>query len=408
MNPVRRQRGDGHYGDDVPGFLRKRRKWLSWWDGKLRSLLFDIVVAVFAVSVGNATEYAPAWVEGATLVLAGIGMVLRRKFPWLTVAATAGTALVNVPVTAAAIGVYTMARRSGPGARMWTAAVLFYVILVLDVALSSRGGTDFIAAVLLPVFVVGSAGLLGLWVFQRKMLVVNYQERAEQAERERDLLAEREVAAERRRIAREMHDVVAHRVSVISLQAGAMTMNAPDQRTAEVAEVIRTTSGTALTELRTMLRVLRDEESDSAQQGGGELASDPTLGSIAPLVRQFTASGANVRLELPDPIPEAPAEVGRAAYRVVQEGLTNAAKHAPHAAVLVSVADEDEGLAVAVANQRGRSTDTDAIPGSGYGLIGMRERVTLAGGTLSTGRAEDGGYRVRAIFPRNTDEVVVA
>lgn len=406
MSPVRKRRGGGHYGNCVPALLRNRRKWLSWWDGKLRSLLFDVVVAVFAVNAGGNTTHGPPVAVVSLTVAAGIAVGLRRRFPWLAVAATGGLSLVTAQLGAGVVATYTMARRRGPCKQLWIAGAVVEGFLVLGGVL--RDGTFELAAIPVTLFIVGSAGLLGLWVFQRKMLVVSYQERAEQAERERDLLAEREVAAERRRIAREMHDVVAHRVSVISLQAGAMTMNAPDERTAEVAEVIRTTSSTALTELRTMLRVLRDEGPDSAQQGGGELASDPTLGSIASLVRQSTASGTNVRLEMPEPVPEASAEVGRAAYRVVQEGLTNAAKHAPHAAVLVTVADEDDGLAVAVANQRGRSTNTDAVPGSGYGLIGMRERVTLAGGTLSTGRAEDGGYRVRAIFPRNTDEVVAA
>lgn len=405
MSPVRKRSGGGHYGEQVPALLRTWRKSLSWWDGKLRSLLFDVAVAVFAVSAGANVTHGPPAVVASVTVATGIAIALRRRFPWLAVAATGVLSLVTPQLGSGMIAVYTMARRRGPCKQLWIAAALVEGFLVLGGMLRA-GQVEILPVLVMTLFIVGSAGLLGLWIHQRKVLVENYQERAEQAERERDLLAEREVAAERRRIAREMHDVVAHRVSVISLQAGALTMNSQDERTAEVAEVIRSTSGTALTELRTMLRVLRDDESGSPQQDGGELASDPTLGSIAPLVRQSTVSGANIRLDVPDPVPETSAEVGRAAYRVVQEALTNAAKHAPHAAVLVSVAEEDEGLAVTVSNQRGRSTDTDAVPGSGYGLIGMRERVTLAGGTLSTGRADGGGYRVRAIFPRN--EAVVA
>lgn len=405
MSPVRKRSGGGHYGEQVPAFLRTWRKWLSWWDGKLRSLLFDVAVAVFAVSAGANVTHGPPAVVTSVTVATGIAIALRRRFPWLAVAATGGLSLVTPQLGSGVIAVYTMARQRGPCKQLWIAAALVEAFLVLGGMLRA-GQVEILPLLVMTLFIVGSAGLLGLWIHQRKVLVESYQERAEQAERERDLLAEREVAAERRRIAREMHDMVAHRVSVISLQAGALTMNSPDERTAEVAEVIRSTSGTALTELRTMLRVLRDDESGSPQQDGGELASDPTLGSIAPLVRQSTASGANIRLDVPDPAPETSAEVGRAAYRVVQEALTNAAKHAPHAAVLVSVAEEDEGLTVTVSNQRGRSTDTDAVPGSGYGLIGMRERVTLAGGTLSTGRTDGGGYRVRAIFPRN--EAVVA
>lgn len=383
-------------------FLKARRTWLAWWDGKIRSLLFDLLVAVVAVRTGVDPDTLTA--PGTYLLVACAGaFVVRRRFPWLPVAACGALAVVVAPATAACVAIYTMARRRGPSTELWIAGVVTTIFTLAGVYL--RVDQLPVGYAVVPVVVLGMAMLLGLWVFQRKMLLVTLRERAEQAERERDLLAERAVATERRRIAREMHDVVAHRCSVISLQAGALTLTAQNARTEEIAEVIRSTSATALTELRGMLRVLRDDETETVSQPTGELANNPTVGSIRELVDEAIGARANIRLDLPDPVPETSSEVGRAAYRVVQEALTNAAKHAPHAQVRVEVAEQGDELVVTVSNPRGRGPEADAVPGSGYGLIGMRERVTHAGGTLRTGWTDDDEYRVRAVFPLRVDEV---
>lgn len=398
MRPV-----GAHYREFVR-FLENSRARLSWWDGRFRSLLFDLVVAAGTVRFGVDLDTALTVPTGCVMVAAALAFVVRRRFPWLPVVAAGALATFTAPAAAVSVAVYTMARSRGLSVQLWSAAGLLTVVLAWGIYVPESRSLDIYAIV--PAVIVGVAMLLGLWVFQRKMLVVTLRERAEQAERERDLLAERAVAAERRRIAREMHDVVAHRCGVISLQAGALTLTTQDEHTEEVAEVIRKTSATALTELRSMLRVLRDDEVEGTAQTSGELADNPATGSIQRLVDDAAASGVNIHLDMPDPPPETSSEVGRAAYRVVQEALTNAAKHAPHAAVRVDVTVEDDQLVVAVVNRRGRSTDTDVVPGSGYGLIGMRERVTLAGGTLHTGWTEDGGYRVRTVFPLLVDEVV--
>ena len=391
-----------HYRGGVR-FLDRYRRRLSWWDGRLGSLLFDIPVAVGTVRFGINFDTQLTVLTTCVMIAAMLAFVVRRRFPWVPVIATCALCTFTAPGAAMAVAVYTMARRRGPCLQTWAAAGLITVMMTVVTYWPPKKLDVF---VVVPAFFVGAALLLGLWVSQRRVLLRTLQERAEQAERERDLLAERAVAAERRRIAREMHDVVAHRCSVISLQAGALTLTAPDEHTGEVAEVIRKTSATALTELRSMLRVLREDEPDQREERGGELASDPTVGSIRRLVEDTAASGANISLDMPGELPETSSEVGRAAYRVVQEALTNAAKHAPHAEVRVETEVQDGELVITVRNHRGRSTDTDAVPGSGYGLIGMRERVTLAGGTLRTGHTEDGGYRVRAVFSLQADEVV--
>ncbi|GAB3559349.1 sensor histidine kinase [Actinopolyspora lacussalsi] len=386
---------------------------MSWWDGKLRSLVFDLfVVALLLGEVSTGNEPS-----GILLVLGYVvclPFAVRRRFPWGPVLGSVAMLFTLSNSLAPMIASYTMARRKGPGVQLWAAIGVMLAVQVAWTYESMAPGFwtyesmdpgFWLILLLFPPAAVGVPTLLGLWFFQRGMLLVTLRERAEQAERERDLLAERAVAAERRRIAREMHDVVAHRVSVVSLQAGALTMSAPDERTGEVAETIRRTSATALTELRGMLRVLRDDGQDDAGQHHGELAEEPTVGSIRQLVDEAVGTGSNITLDLPEQLPETSGSVGRAAYRVVQEALTNAAKHAPHAAVRIEVATEDGQLVVTVFNQLRRDPDNGTPPGSGYGLIGMRERVTLAGGTLRTGHTEDGGYRVRAVFPIHTDEV---
>ncbi|NYH77490.1 signal transduction histidine kinase [Actinopolyspora biskrensis] len=385
--------------------LQKRRVWLRWWGGKFRSLLFDIAVAALvAGSIRN--TLAPATVPVVVLAAATVlAFVVRRRFPWAPLIGSVALYVLGTESFAPLVALYTMVRWRGPGTQSWIAVG---VVAIGQYIGAYPIGTPYLLAI--PLLAVGVAALLGLWVYQRKQLLVTLRERAEQAERERDLLAERAVTAERRRIAREMHDVVAHRVSVISVQAGGLTVAAPDERTGELAETIRSTSVTALNELRSMLRVLRDDTSETTERSSAELGTDPTVGSIAPLVRENVETGANIHLDMPEALPGTSGEVGRAAYRVVQEALTNAAKHAPHAEVHVEITTADEQLVVTVFNRgRGNSgTGTDTVPGSGYGLLGMRERVTLAGGTLHTGPTEDGGYRVRAVFPLHTDEVAAA
>ncbi|WP_243792939.1 sensor histidine kinase [Saccharopolyspora gloriosae] len=386
------------------GRVRGNGKWaarLSLWDGKFRSLLLDLLIASLAVAMPDDPAIWQQWALIPTNIVLFGAMLLRRRFPLVAVVAASVHSLlagVDGSATGMVVAMYTMASRRGPVLATWGAAGIISAAHVLRVGLPenyslwSNGLLTLVAGVGLGiVLLAGMPLLLGLWLYSRKDLLRSLRERAVQAERERDLLAERAVTAERRRIAREMHDVVAHRVSVISLQAGALTMTATDQRTEEVAEIIRESSSTALTELREMLRALRDD----AENPGGDHAA-PALDGVRELVADSVAAGANITLDMPAELPAAPMAVGRAAYRVMQEALTNAGKHAPGSPVRASVL-ADDGLVVEVTNQRG--TGTTNVEGSGYGLIGMRERVTLAGGTLQVGRTEDDGYRVRAAFP---------
>ncbi|WNV89037.1 sensor histidine kinase [Umezawaea sp. Da 62-37] len=369
---------------------------LDWWGGRVRSLLFDLVLAAAAIAAAL-TESRPAPPMALLVPLAVVGfgaLVVRRRFPLVAFAVGLAGLFGGLHLIPVLIGLHAVASRYGPAARTWVVVAVALVGFVF--ADGAEDLDEWQLLLLVGSLIVLTPTLLGLWSFQRRKLLAALRDRAEHAERERDLLAERAVADERRRIAREMHDVVAHRVSVIALQAGALSVTPGGERTAEVAEVIRKTSATALTELRDMLRVLRDDTSDSP-------APAPALGGIDALARDFRATGADVDLDLPDSLPDASGAVGRAAYRVVQEALTNAGKHAPGAPVRVSVGAVDDDLVVEVSN-RGGGRHPAAVPGSGYGLIGMRERVALAGGAVRSGPAPGGGYVVRAQFPLRSDD----
>jgi len=366
---------------------------LAWWDGKRRILAFDVLFAAL-VATGLVLEITKnrelRWYTVPLVAVPFAAMIVRRRFPLLFMAITpVAQWWPSVQVTIAA---YTVASRKG---LHWQTAVSFLygaavlVIWPLNRRISISESVGYVVFFdLVPM-------LIGLWIYQRRALLAALRDRAEQAERERDLRSERVVVAERRRIAREMHDVVAHRVSAIALQSGALTMTAPDKQTEEVAEVIRKTSTAALTELREILQVLRDELPGEP----GHVA--PALDAVPVLVADAIATGLKVDLRLPDPLPDVSPASGRAAYRVVQEALTNATKHAPGVVVTVDITANQENLAVEVSNPRGvRSVE---VPGSGFGLVGMQERVSLAGGTLRTGW-DDGVFKVQATLPTKAAE----
>jgi signal transduction histidine kinase len=368
---------------------------LAWWDGKRRVLAFDVVFAGAIVAIPFVDNEKPPLTAPILLACVAIfaGLLVRRRFPLVAVA-IAPLGLLFFATVEVMVVAYTVASRRGARPITGVAAVVCGAVLSIwtptqqQLSLPAWAGTTLLF--------VGTPTLLGLWVFQRRTLLETLRERADQAERERDLRSERAVVAERRRIAREMHDVVAHRVSAIALQSGALTMTSPDKHTEQVAEVIRRTSTTALTELREILQVLRDERPEEPDH------TVPSLSAIPGLADDARATGLAVTLDLPDPVPEVSASVGRAAYRVVQESLTNTAKHAPGVAVNVAVTVTSESLVAEITNPRGAATST--VPGSGYGLIGMRERVSLAGGTLQTGWTPGGVFRVRAVLPASAPD----
>jgi signal transduction histidine kinase len=193
-----------------------------------------------------------------------------------------------------------------------------------------------------------------------------------------------------------MHDAVGHRVSLMVLQAGAIEMAAADRtRVEQLAGQVQTAGRQALEELRQMVGVLRGEETDDA----APLGPQPGLADLTALVAQSRDAGLTVDLTTPpEGTPPVDPVAGRAAYRIVQEALTNAGKHAPGAAVRVTVERPADLLIVRVVNGPSHVRVDDA-PGGGYGLVGLGERVRTLGGRLTTGARLDGGFEVEAVLP---------
>ncbi|MDP9799043.1 signal transduction histidine kinase [Catenuloplanes nepalensis] len=244
------------------------------------------------------------------------------------------------------------------------------------------------------------ASIILLWgslIRSRRQLVRSLRDRAERAEAEQQLRVTQARQLERTRIAREMHDVLAHRISLLSLHAGALEIR-PDAPAAEVARaagVIRASAHQALQDLREVIGVLREPAAD-----GGPERPQPTLTDLNTLVEESRAAGARVTLELPDGAESPPDAVGRTAYRMVQEGLTNARKHAPGALVTVSVAGAPgSGLTIRVRNPGPITVGAPVLPGAGTGLVGLAERATLAGGRLDHRREPGGGFTLEAWLP---------
>ncbi|MGI5271031.1 sensor histidine kinase [Nonomuraea sp. CA-218870] len=211
--------------------------------------------------------------------------------------------------------------------------------------------------------------------------------------RSQEAMGAQAVLEERARIARELHDVVAHHMSVIAIQAEAVPLKAagdPAQLEAGLAG-IRALSLEAIAQLRQVLGVLRDED------GRTDTAPQPGLAQVDDLVANARAAGLSVLVKLPESVEGVPQTVGMSAYRIVQESLSNAMRHAPGATVMIDVRRDEQGVRLHVTN--GPGTSSARSPGAGHGLVGMRERAALLGGTLEAGPVPVGGFQVTAVLP---------
>jgi signal transduction histidine kinase len=248
---------------------------------------------------------------------------------------------------------------------------------------------------------LAAAWTLGEGVRQRRVHAAELEDRAARLEREREEKARQAVIQERLRIARELHDVVAHSLSVIGVQAGAARLvldTHPDPtRAREAVAAIEVTANRAMAEMRRALGILRDTE-----PSGAALAPLPGLGQLPELLDQLRRSGLPVELTVEGTPRPLPATIDLSLYRIVQEALTNALKHAgaAHAEVVVCYGTHDVTVEVA---DDGRGPPPSAARSQGAGIIGMRERVTLFGGELQVGPRPLGGYAVRVCLPTSAE-----
>ena len=343
----------------------------------MRLLVLDVAAGVAACAL---LPVLLRWPVPGALALA----VLAAVSPAATPAATFGTLYV------------AQRRRFAVAAAVGAAGVVAGAVQGLW---RPFGGLPYVWWLLLVIAVEAALVGWGQLTQARQALIASLRERARRVEAEQGRRVAEARAAERTRIAREMHDVLAHRLSLLATYAGAIEYrpDAPPEQVARAAGVVRAGAHQALDELREVITVLREDD------GGGdaEQRPQPGLADLPRLVEESRDAGARVQLDDRVPDPAAlPGAAGRTAYRVVQEGLTNARKHAPGEPVQVVIDGRPGGeLLVEIRNPlvNGQATGP-AIGGSGTGLIGLTERVRLAGGELDH-QAADGEFRLSARLP---------
>jgi len=371
------------------------------------SRLADAGLFAFAVVLGGITQGYLWHIHGAVLdasdlavgSLACLALWWRRAHPVAVLVVAVGAAVFSpLAQFAGLVAVCTVASRVR-GRGLLAVAVLAAAVSAVFPVVNPAAGE--IVKVGFPAFLVTVVAFgWGLYLRARRDLLASLRERAERLAADRQHAAEQAREAERRRIAREMHDVLAHRLSLLSVHAGALVFrpDAPAADIAEAAEVIRTSAAAALGDLRQIVTVLRE---DSAATDG---PPQPGFGQLGDLLEESRSAGMTLdaRIDLPDD-GQQPEGTGRTVYRVIQEGLTNARKHAPGALVQVRVTADDQAVTAEVISRRQPVTAAPgaAAPGeTGAGLIGLAERVTLAGGQLEHGPNAIGDWVLRATIPR--------
>lgn len=280
------------------------------------------------------------------------------------------------------LGVISLRVRVRVAVASWCAVVLTGLVLAAAIRPPDWGSALLDTAVVAALATVAGAALRGLLVTRHRL---ERQRAAAQAARDRSALLQ-----ERTQIARELHDVVAHHMSVIAIESETAQYRDPAlaPETAASLATIRTGAVTALEEMRRILGVLRSGETGNLPQ--------PALTDLPDLVKSIRATGVPVTLRLAGDTAALSPGRGLSAYRIVQEALSNAVRHAPGAPIEVRVeVGEEVGMWIENAPAAGGAP----VPGSGHGLLGMRERVTMLGGTLETGPTPAGGYRVAATLP---------
>ncbi|WJV51164.1 histidine kinase [Streptomyces flavofungini] len=372
----------------------------------VRDWLVDFVCFLFAVFLGlvisSEVQANPAVSEGWSALdhlcgaLACAAVWLRRRWPvGLAVAMVAVGVLSNTSGGAAVVAYFTLAVHRPWKYSAWVVGASV-VLMVPFYWWRPDPDLPYVLSIVLTSLFAATTVAWGMLVRSRRQLLLALRDRARRAENEAALRAEKAQQLAREAIAREMHDVLAHRLTLLSVHAGALEFrpDAPREEVARAAGVIRESAHEALQDLRQVIGVLRGGDADASGR------PQPTLAALDTLVAESREAGMKVVLDLRVPDPDAvPAAIGRTAYRIAQEGLTNARKHAPGAEVTVVVAGAPgEGLTLSVRNPPPPG-EVPQVPGSGQGLIGLTERASLAGGRLSHGSGCDGSFTVEAWLP---------
>jgi signal transduction histidine kinase len=366
-------------------------RYLAFWrriPGWATDLIAVAVAAADALLYNSATDALAV----GTSAVACAALLIRRRWPLLAFALTLPAALVANILAAPVIALFALSVRSRRRWLLLACGALFAAAEAVGWPITERLIADQNWTAVTFVYQLATAAapiLLGQLLQTANDLHARIDEIEATKRHERELYAQTVLARERNQLAREMHDVVSHQVSLISVQAGALQVITSDQRVRDAAASIRTLSSTTLEELRSMVMLLRAAGTDSPG-----LAPQPTVRDLPALV---AASGLPVTLrgELPDDLSPA---TQRAIYRTVQEALTNVRKHAPGSPISVSLWSDESRCGVTVVNGQPTERPLD-LPSAKLGLLGLRERAELLGGSLTAGSAND-GFRVHLDLPR--------
>jgi signal transduction histidine kinase len=389
--------------DRVARWLRRLRANPWWFDSALALAAAGLSTAIFVFDPAFRGLPRGRFVLGCGLVLLHtVPLAARRRFPLAVLATSVASGLAFAALDLSPdllwmtflVAVYSVAAY---GSR-WVSLAGLVVAEVGSVANQLTPGRFQAPTVISNALLIAAVWLLGHFVGVRRVYVGQLEERTAELEQAREELARRAVTEERLRLARELHDVVAHAMSVIAVQSGvgAHIANTQPEEAAKALVAIEATSRGALEELRRLLGVLRQEHEPQ-----GDLAPVPGLADLDSLLAEVSKAGLAVKLRVNGTRPPVPAGVDLSAYRIVQEALTNVVKHAgpAHAQVTIGYRDQDVTVEVTDDGQGAVISGSDGQAGSGHGLIGMRERVAAFGGELEVGPRPGGGFRVAARLP---------
>jgi len=376
-----------------------RRLEIRWLD-----VAIAVGLSILAVALGSgrdSQDFSPA------VLLATAPLVVRRKWPIATVLAAlvsytiAGDASNFAGIAGGVTAIISVAMYSRHEILGWLVALGSALAISLEFGQSSTSTLPIPSAVF-PFVLIGAAYLAGREIATRQQQLSQQRGRTAQLEREREQAVKAAAESERRHIARELHDVVAHSVSVMVVQAGAArkVMDEKPEAARESLHAVEASGHEAMDELRRLLGVLSENGAEKGTDAA-PLAPQPGLDSVDALVARVRDAGLPVALRIDGERHPLPPGVDVAAYRIVQEALTNALKYAGGAPTEVVLRYQPNAIDLEVIDEGMVATPADGI---GRGLVGMQERVALFGGTLDAGKRPERGYAVRAHLPITTSE----
>jgi len=403
---VTSQGGGTRYGEDVLRSIGQRLRHPDPWviDGGTALVLLGLMIGMLASQPVKAGQHATTPAAYLLAVLLTAPFLTHRKFPRTSLAICLAalivyalgrfTAYPGLPIFALTFGITLHSSRRLALVTVIAAAAAMTVALSLQAPSVRSTGTWISTELAIVVAWLAAENLRN-----RRARWAELHARAERLEREREAEARRAVTEERLRIARELHDVVAHSMSVIAVQSavGNHVMDAQPEEARHALAAIEATSRSALTEMRRLLGVLRQDG-----EPAGSLVPAPGLADLAPLAAQVQKAGLSVWIHVEGERGQVPPGVDLSAYRIVQEALTNVIKHAGSSTASVTVCYGPGSVMLEITDDgpgTPRAGTRPATPSTGHGIIGMRERVAVFGGEFAAGPRADGGFRVFARLP---------